>query len=153
MTALERSLRSLGLALILVCCASAPEQRGSALGAQFRGFIRWGPEQESFQPCGVAHRHRWWLDREQDERAPAERQQRRRALAETWMLAEDVLNAQPVCDSAPCKHQEVYVELDGDLTEPGHYGHMDQYERALSPTRIRYAARSARGSCGQPWLF
>jgi hypothetical protein len=141
------------LALIFVCCASAPEQRGSASDAQFRGFIRWGPEQESFQPCGVAWRHRWWLDREQQERALAERQQRRRALAETWRLAEDVLNAQPSCDFVPCRDQTVYVELDGDLSEPGHYGHMDEYERNLSPTRIRYAARTARGSCSQPWLF
>jgi hypothetical protein len=62
------------------------------------------------------------------------------------------LDAQPRCDldTLPCKLQEAYVELDGRLTEPGHFGHMGAYERELTITRIARASRLALTPCDQP---
>jgi len=80
--------------------------------AQFRGFIRLGPEQMSFQPCGSTRDDRWWWAARDD--VPG------------WKGVDAILDAQPRCDldTMPCKLQEAYVELDGRLTEPGEFGHM-----------------------------
>jgi hypothetical protein len=50
----------------------------------------------------------------------------------------------------PCKLQEAYVELDGRLTEKGHFGHMGGYDRELTLTRVFHASRSATAPCAQP---
>jgi hypothetical protein len=104
--------------------------------AQFRGYVRLGPEQVSFQPCGATWTHRWWLT----------------GGGAGWELAQCILDSQPLCDlgTMPCELQEAYVEMDADLSAPGSFGHMGAYEKAIRATRVLYAARRPRGECAQP---
>jgi hypothetical protein len=85
--------------------------------AQFRGFLRLGPEQMSFQRCEVPRSTQWWW-----ELAPTAAWEE----VDGWKRAKDILDAQPLCDlhTLPCKLQEVYAEFDGDVTPPGRFGHV-----------------------------
>jgi hypothetical protein len=132
------------LAVVVACLLGCRERplEAKASGPQFRGFIRLGPEQVSFQPCGASRSHRWWFNSAAPDESPPE----------TWSLASDILKAQPHCDvgTMPCRLQEVYVEMDGKPTEPGRLGHMGAYERSLDLVRVHHASRNARGECAQP---
>lgn len=110
----------------------------------FRGFLRWGPEQMSLQPCDVPWSGRWWY-----ELAPTAGTSEG---IEGWKVAQDILDAQPRCDlgTLPCTLQEVYVEVDGEVTAPGKYGHLGAYERKVTITRVLYASRVPPRPCSQP---
>jgi len=138
--------RVLAVALLLAgatCGCARPTRQPTAKG-QYRGFLRLGPESMTLQPCDTPERSEWWWDFE--------------AGSGGWkgveggIMAESVLDAQPRCDlyTLPCEWQEVYVEIDGRLSEKGHFGHMGGYERELIVKKVWYASLSARGPCGQP---
>jgi hypothetical protein len=141
----KSSISRIGLAAAVIACFVGGRVRPTeavADGPQFRGFVRLGPEQVSFQPCGVSRLHRWWFEpAAPDGSAP-----------KSWRLAADILDAQPRCDldTLPCRLQEVYVEMDGKLTDRGRFGHMGAYERRFDLVRVHYASKRARGECTQP---
>jgi hypothetical protein len=134
--------------VLLVACrhqdVGRPQSEAPEQAAQFRGFMRLGPEQMSFQPCGTPRRGRWWWELESKAAAWEE--------VPGWLSAKEILDAQPRCDldTIPCELQEVYAELDGLLTEAGHFGHMGAYERELTVTRVLRASRLATMPCSQP---
>src|SRR5690349_15881424 len=108
------SLAPLLATAVLVGCNRRADPPAPA--DHFRGFLRLGPEEISFQPCGTSREHRWWWELEG---RPLTRKQ-----ADGWQLAEPILNSQPRCDinTMPCKLQEAYVELNGVVSQPGHFG-------------------------------
>jgi hypothetical protein len=119
------------------CPRPMPPPSGKPGVGTIRGYVRLGPEEESFQRCGDTTADTMWLGEGRDE---------------TWAPVSKILGAQPECDldTIPCDHQEAYVELDGTISEPGHYGHMEMYNRELRPRRVTYAARTAPTDCPQP---
>jgi hypothetical protein len=126
------------LVLLVPGCKSA---KPVAPTAQFRGFLRLGPEQMSFQSCGTSRRDRWWW--ELDPRV---------GEVKGWKDAEAILDSQPRCDldTLPCKLQEVYVEANGRLSESGRFGHLGVYGHQLWIGQVLFASRSSRPDCSQP---
>jgi hypothetical protein len=103
----------------------------------YKGYVRLGPEQVSFQPCGEPRAKRWWLAETQGH--------------EGWKEVAAVLDAQPECDlGKACQLQQAYVEIEGKLSPPGSYGQMGMYERQITPIRFLSAAYAGPNDCRQP---
>jgi hypothetical protein len=122
---------------LAACPRPMPGPSGKPGVGTIRGYVRLGPEEVSFQRCGETTGDRMWLGEGGNE---------------TWGPVSDILHAQRECDldTLPCAHQEAYVELDGTISEPGHYGHVGIDARELRPKRVTYAARTAPTECPQP---
>jgi hypothetical protein len=124
-------------ALLLIFAVGCAHGAPATDKPSYRGYVRLGPDQASFQVCGAPRTKRWWLVGT--------------IGTEGWKQVSAILDAQPGCDGeAPCHLQEAYVELDGKLSAPGSYGPLGMYERQLDPTRFMSASRVSPTECLQP---
>lgn len=51
------------------------------------------------------------------------------------------------CDVAKCSEAGLYVELNGNVSPRGRYGHLGMYPHALIVERMFYVARTAPAGC------
>jgi hypothetical protein len=131
-----RNRRLLMRALIMAALLSAVAGSFACSRAErgrLRGYVRRGPEEVTFHPCGS--REGWWISVNRPH---------------GWLTVEHVLASQPGCNlmnAGNCVPQEAFIEGDGQVTAPGHYGHMGMYQREVRLSRIHWADRGPRGTC------
>jgi hypothetical protein len=61
---------------------------------------------------------------------------------------EKALDVMEACELRACSVAGVYLELDGELSAEGRYGHFEMYKRELSPTQVHYANGIGPEQCG-----
>jgi uncharacterized protein YceK len=91
-----------------------PKGTGEYTEGTYAGLYRFGFERSDFRLLGA--RERWWLTGDIGDL-------RRRM-------------ARPSVDKPPELRNPVFLVVEGDLSEPGHYGHMGAYRRELRVTNI-----------------
>jgi len=145
-----RTMRQIAILCLLLVAAGASSgcrnetAPAPAHKAQHRGYLRWGPHETSFQPCGQSEQWEFELA------VPHEHAQWEPPIP-GWEFVESILRTQPRCDTttAPCTRQEVYVEADGDFSKSGRFGADNERVRQLRLKRV-FVARRSEPSCTQP---
>lgn len=95
--------------------------------ATFRGYGACAFEVASFLPCGT--KTPYWLNC----KTPG---------------MEKALDVMEACELQSCSVAGVYLELDGDLSAEGRYGHFEMYKHELSPSHVYYANDIGPKECG-----
>ena len=103
--------------LLLVGCRSLPPESGI-----YRGHFTFGFEHSDFHPCD--RNEMWWVSWEKGEK-----------LADAAMAIKGITNA------------TVYVEVQGDVSATGHYGHLNGYKREIVVRKILVVRSSSLGDC------
>jgi hypothetical protein len=121
--------------LVAVAATSCARPRTSAIPTPgtFRGVYQTAFEMIAFTPCNSGER--WWV-------TPVN--------APGWNSLQRALHRIDPIASGPGRVQRAYVELQGDTSATGQFGHLGAYTRELRVTRVLASAPVANGQCGQP---
>ncbi len=120
------------LAALLISCGSKPPDFGNRnSGGSSRGLFSSEGKQQLFLPCAAKARWSW---------------------SKAYPNDADWQRVQPLFDASCDKEEDpycglVYMEVDGRVSEPGHYGPAGKYEREIVVAQIHYASLDIPADC------
>jgi hypothetical protein len=94
----------------------------------YRGQLHYGFEKSSFTPCGSSEE--WWVE------------------GEVKDIGEFVDNEPSLLQSGEIhKYGTLYVELRGDISPEGHYGHLHKYKRLFVVSEVVEVRLQSSADC------
>jgi hypothetical protein len=128
------------LAVPVAACGSSGDE---AWSGELKGVARIGHEAWRFQPCGSPEQWNISID-------AFEKRQIENVEAASKLLFEQPTCTGPTPSSCPYPLTTTYLELVGDVSAPGMYGHLNAHNREVAFRRIIVARREIPADCLQP---